>query len=75
MAFAFAYPRSSPCIGKTCDLPCDIAYKSQFLPPQACSLPQWCYPKEVRFVWLCLSCHTKPFQGEPLLALIAHSPL
>jgi hypothetical protein len=50
-------------------------YKSQFCPPQACSLPQWCYPMEVGFVWLCLSCHTRLFQGEPLLALIAHFPL
>jgi hypothetical protein len=74
-AFIFAYPRSSPCIGKTCGLPCGIAYKSQFRPPWACSLPQRCYHGEVGFVWLCLSCHRKPCQGEPLLALIAHSPL
>jgi hypothetical protein len=30
---------------------------------------------DVGFVWLCLSCHTNPCQGEPLLALIAHFPL
>jgi hypothetical protein len=51
------------------------AYKSQFLPPQACLLLQWCYPGEVGFVWLCLSFHTKSYQDEPLLALITHSPL
>jgi hypothetical protein len=51
------------------------AYKSQFRPSQPCSLPQWCYTKEVGFVWLCLSCHTRPYQGEPPLALIVHSSL
>jgi hypothetical protein len=51
------------------------AYKPQFRRPKASSLPQWCYPVEVGFVWLCLSCHTKPCQGELPLTLIAHSPL
>jgi hypothetical protein len=31
-ALAFAYPRSLPCIGKSCGLICCIAYKSWFLP-------------------------------------------
>jgi hypothetical protein len=45
LSFCFCLSRSAPCIGKICGLPCGIAYKSQFLPPQACSLPQWCYPE------------------------------
>jgi hypothetical protein len=30
--------------------------------------------RRLGFFWLCLSCHTMPYQGEPLLASIAHSP-
>jgi hypothetical protein len=39
LSFSFTYPRSLPCICKTCGLPCGIAYKPQFPPPRTCSLP------------------------------------
>uniref|UniRef100_A0A804LWV7 Zinc finger (C3HC4-type RING finger) family protein / BRCT domain-containing protein n=1 Tax=Zea mays TaxID=4577 RepID=A0A804LWV7_MAIZE len=72
LAFFFFSPRSSPYIGKTFGLPYDIASKPQIHPPQACSLPQWCYPENVEFVCLCLSYHTSLYQGEPLHASIIH---
>ena len=68
LVFSYILPWSSPCIDKTRVLFYDTANKPQFHPRQACSLPQWCYPKKVRFVWLCLSYCLKPYQGESLLA-------